>query len=269
MLARSKAGASRVRAWLGLAAAAGLVVAACEAPEPTRALGADDAKAENWQTAVELVSMAKRVSAASAGEECRPLVLVDGAPPAATGAAGGGGSLQGVLPSMIDPARIRTVEVVKGAAAERVFGGRFPTEDLRCGVVQITTDAAAEGGVSVEIGRAPSTHGAGLAGFRQLSPELARPELKNRAEIARALEQNYPSHLRDAGIGGTAVVRFWIDDRGDVAQVQLAASSGHEVLDAAAVRVAEQMRFTPARDGGAPVAVVVEIPISFRVQTAA
>jgi hypothetical protein len=38
-----------------------------------------------------------------------------------------------------------------------------------------------------------------------------RPRLLNSRGVARALERFYPPPLRDAGIGGTVVVWFYID----------------------------------------------------------
>ncbi|MFW6162471.1 MAG: energy transducer TonB, partial [Planctomycetota bacterium] len=48
------------------------------------------------------------------------------------------------------------------------------------------------------------------------------------------------------------------------AEVRVARSSGHAVLDEAAVAAVRRWRFTPARAGGAAVTAEVEIPIRFR-----
>jgi outer membrane biosynthesis protein TonB len=53
------------------------------------------------------------------------------------------------------------------------------------------------------------------------TPMTVRPELQNTREIQRALERNYPPLLRDAGIGGTPVVWFFIDENGRVLRTQL------------------------------------------------
>ena len=90
-----------------------------------------------------------------------------------------------------------------------------------------------------------------------------RPELINRDEVARALMQNYPPVLRDAGIGGSPVVWFHIDAEGVVQELDLSKSSGYPALDQAALNVARTLRFTPAQLEGRDVPVWVEIPIVF------
>jgi TonB family protein len=90
-----------------------------------------------------------------------------------------------------------------------------------------------------------------------------RPELRNAEEVVRALVRTYPPLLRDAGIGGTAVVWFYVGDDGRVLRTQLAMSSGQRALDEAAISVASVMSFSPARLGAERVATWVELPISF------
>lgn len=97
----------------------------------------------------------------------------------------------------------------------------------------------------------------------QLTPMTLRPELKNAPAVQRALIENYPAALRDAGIGGSPVVWFLIGEDGMVRKVQLSKSSGFVALDEAALRVAQVMEFTPAFNRDRKVAVWVEIPIVF------
>ncbi|HSJ05675.1 MAG TPA: energy transducer TonB [Longimicrobiales bacterium] len=95
------------------------------------------------------------------------------------------------------------------------------------------------------------------------TPMTVRPELQNTREIQRLLERNYPPLLRDAGIGGTPVVWFFIDENGRVLRTQLSKSSGYDALDAAAIQVANQMQFSPALNRDKRVQVWVEIPVVF------
>ena len=48
------------------------------------------------------------------------------------------------------------------------------------------------------------------------TPFTVRPDIKNRAEVSRAMEREYPPLLRDAGIGGTVEVWFFIDENGAI-----------------------------------------------------
>jgi periplasmic protein TonB len=75
--------------------------------------------------------------------------------------------------------------------------------------------------------------------------------------------RNYPPLLRDAGIGGTPVVWFFIDENGRVVRTQLSRSSGYPALDEAAINVAQVMQFSPALNRDRRVQVWVEIPIVF------
>lgn len=113
----------------------------------------------------------------------------------------------------------------------------------------------------------PPTPGAtdALADFQAFVPSMVRPDFRNRSAIESALVRYYPAHLRDAGIGGTVNVNFWIDETGKVVKYEIAQSSGYEAFDQAAVRVADIMQFTPARNRDQPVRVVVTFPITFRV----
>lgn len=95
------------------------------------------------------------------------------------------------------------------------------------------------------------------------TPMTVRPELMNRDAIARSLVRNYPPLLRDAGIGGSPVVWFFIDESGNVVKTQLSKSSGYPALDEAAMAVAKEMKFSPALNRDKKVQVWVEIPVVF------
>ena len=95
------------------------------------------------------------------------------------------------------------------------------------------------------------------------TPFTERPDLLNEQEVQRALEEEYPPILRDAGIEGTVQVYFFIDTEGEVQRVVVARTSGHEALDSAALRVARVFRFSQARNLGEPVPVWIAIPLTF------
>ena len=95
------------------------------------------------------------------------------------------------------------------------------------------------------------------------TPFTVKPDIRNRAEVARALEREYPPLLRDAGIGGTVDVWFFIDEEGKVVRTQVDKSSGHKALDDAAVAVAGIIQFTPALNRDKRVPVWISLPITF------
>lgn len=99
-----------------------------------------------------------------------------------------------------------------------------------------------------------------------LGPSMTRPALKNGAEVQRALRSEYPVILRDAGIGGTAVLVLLVDASGRVADASVDGTSGYAALDRAAIAVARTMEFAPALNRDKALAVWVRIPVTFEVQ---
>jgi TonB family protein len=110
-------------------------------------------------------------------------------------------------------------------------------------------------GAVVAIGETPS-----------FTPFTVAPQLKNRDDVGRALEREYPPLLRDAGVGGKVEVWVRISDKGAVEDVQIHQSSGHPALDEAAIKVGQVMTFTPAMNRDKQVPVWVSIPITFQVR---
>ncbi len=97
------------------------------------------------------------------------------------------------------------------------------------------------------------------------TPYTVAPSMKNRSEVQRALTREYPPLLRDAGIGGTANIWFFIDENGRVLDTRVQQSSGHKSLDDAALNVANIMEFSPALNREKRVKVWVAFPITFQV----
>ncbi len=98
------------------------------------------------------------------------------------------------------------------------------------------------------------------------TPYTVGPKILNKTDVIRAMERDYPSLLRDAGIGGTTVVYFFIDAEGKVRDTRVWKSSGRPELDSAAVRVSSVYRFAPAMNRDKPVPVWVQFPITFLVR---
>ncbi len=98
------------------------------------------------------------------------------------------------------------------------------------------------------------------------TPMTVRPEILNRSEIQQVLMREYPPILRDAGIGGTVVVWFFISIDGKVLERRVSESSGQVQLDQAALNVADVFEFSPALNRENRVQVWIQLPISFRVQ---
>jgi TonB family protein len=97
------------------------------------------------------------------------------------------------------------------------------------------------------------------------TPFTVAPRVLNAEEVVRAMRREYPSVLRDAGIGGTVKVLFSIDDDGRVLETSIEAGSGYAALDEAALAVADVIRFSPAMNRDRRVAVRVAFPVVFQV----
>ena len=74
----------------------------------------------------------------------------------------------------------------------------------------------------------------------------------------------YPSQARRMGIEGRVVLQVEILQNGNAGRIEILRSSGHELLDQAAIKAVGGWRFAPARVAGAPVTAWAEVPISFR-----
>jgi len=93
------------------------------------------------------------------------------------------------------------------------------------------------------------------------------PRLLNGEQVEQAIAAEYPDALRREGIGGTVRLRLLVGTDGVPEEVRLLESSGYQELDAAATRVAEYLRFSPATDNdGKPLRVWASFPISFLVR---
>jgi TonB family protein len=93
------------------------------------------------------------------------------------------------------------------------------------------------------------------------------PEAVNIPELMRALLRAYPPLLRDAGTGGTVVLRFRVleDGRVDAGAVTVL-HSAHEALAAPTVRWLPVLHFRPARVRGRPVRAWVELPVTYEMR---
>ncbi len=90
-----------------------------------------------------------------------------------------------------------------------------------------------------------------------------RAELLNRYDAPLILRRRYPALLREAGVGGTAIVDAFIGEDGTVREVRIGEGSGHAALDGAAIEVMQELRFAPAVIGGRPVASWIQHPVTF------
>lgn len=89
-------------------------------------------------------------------------------------------------------------------------------------------------------------------------------------EIYRFIAENtkYPAMARDAGISGTVYMRYLIDEKGEVKNVEvLRGVSGGKSLDNEAQRVIKMIpRMKPGKQRGKPVRVQYTVPVKFNLK---
>ena len=92
--------------------------------------------------------------------------------------------------------------------------------------------------------------------------ELPRPT--NTADFVRAIAAGYPRSLRQAGVAGTVHVRFRVleDGRVDPASITITRPD-HELFSEPTIRAVSVLRFRPAKVGGRPVKVWIEMPVAW------
>lgn len=73
----------------------------------------------------------------------------------------------------------------------------------------------------------------------------------------------YPDASRRNNEEGHGLVHICVDTRGRVSEARIATSTGHPMLDDAAVKLAKAYRFKPATQGGKPVPQCTSLPVKF------
>jgi protein TonB len=107
-----------------------------------------------------------------------------------------------------------------------------------------------------------------LAGFAAATAQEKMPppdyvQYETAPEVIKQVQPVYPEAARRDSIEGTVWLKVWIDESGDVVQVNLQKSDG-KMFDQPAIAAAKQWTFKPAVLKGKPVAVWVSIPFRFR-----
>ncbi len=99
-------------------------------------------------------------------------------------------------------------------------------------------------------------------GTYELSAVEELPRVANTAEFVREIARSYPRLLRNAGVPGTATVRLRVREDGSVDPESIRVTgSSDERFNEPGIRAARVLRFRPAKVGGRPVPVWVEMPM--------
>ena len=97
------------------------------------------------------------------------------------------------------------------------------------------------------------------------APQLVSIGTSDRA-APRLLSNRPPTYPEEAiirGLEGTVLLRLYITSEGQVGKLEIVSSSGHAILDAAAVGAVRSWRFMPAFQAGRSMAAAVRLPVRF------
>lgn len=124
-------------------------------------------------------------------------------------------------------------------------------------------------GIPVPIQTSPESH-SHTAKRRTIQPNVlqAKPGnikgfTKSKARVGMAIPLVYPLIAKKNEWEGTVRIRVVVQPSGFPETISIKKSSGHKVLDNAAVDALRKTRFIPAKDGNIPIRSIVEIPIKF------
>ncbi len=92
---------------------------------------------------------------------------------------------------------------------------------------------------------------------------VTEPVQSARPDYAYNPHPEYPSLLRDQGVGGVVWLKVWVASSGEPGKITLLRGSGYRLLDDAALRAVQNWRFLPAKQGQQALASWVEFPIRF------
>lgn len=96
---------------------------------------------------------------------------------------------------------------------------------------------------------------------------VPEPRAREPDYVARYLHNpppTYPWQARRMGVEGRVVLHVEILQNGNTGRIEIRQSSGHDLLDQAAIRAVSGWRFDPARAAGTPITAWADVPISFR-----
>jgi TonB family protein len=82
-------------------------------------------------------------------------------------------------------------------------------------------------------------------------------------KIITQVQPTYPREAIAGKIQGKVYIKLFVDLSGKVKEAKVAKSSGHKLLDDAALDTAKQFLFEPAKQSDRPVGVWVTLPVSF------
>lgn len=102
----------------------------------------------------------------------------------------------------------------------------------------------------------------------QRENQAEQPLVQARSDVASLNNPRppYPLAARRLGLQGRVLLAVHVHAGGGCTEVKLKQSSGHALLDEAALQSVSRWRFLPARRGSQPVDSWVDVPVQFRLE---
>lgn len=116
-------------------------------------------------------------------------------------------------------------------------------------------------GIPREASGGSAIPGASASAPNDLPPLIAVPRFRRPPR-----PPDYPPRAVELDLTGTVVVRALLDPEGDPREIRIHRSSGHAVLDGAAVAAVRGWHFAPASRDGRRIPAWVEVPVHFRLR---
>ena len=157
----------------------------------------------------------------------------------------------------LPPPRNEEVEVVEELVQEPVLV-RPPTIARNESAAYDTRLAQPDQPVSISVPRRIAA--------RPQPPATVVSHERTPPDFSAGMPLAYPDEARRRGWQGLVLLRLHINTTGRVTRVELIRSSGHAVLDEAAVRAVREWQGQPSHVAGRPVASVEVLPVRFRLQ---
>ena len=171
--------------------------------------------------------------------------------------AGGGSGTGNSATQPAAPVRLAAMGPV--VVVEDVLGISFPARDEF--FTQIRADAGAPGGIG--FAGAGWGSGTGNGAGDGTSDGVQGAGGDGHAGYLHCPKPDYPRLARQQGWQGTTLLRVEVRVNGVPGTVEVAASSGYEVLDNAALKAVHSWKFQPGHLGDQLVACWVEVPVRF------
>lgn len=96
--------------------------------------------------------------------------------------------------------------------------------------------------------------------------EVERAKVISEPKAIGRIEPVYPRSARRRGREGIVTIEAAVEETGQVADVAVVATSGHDDLDSAAIKAVRKAKFVPANDKGRSVAAKLRLTFNFRLK---